>query len=166
MEQEWTNLASIGFPNYSLSTSGEVRNDETGKLLALTPNNRGHFKVSLYNKQRERNTIRVAPLVADFWLPGRTETFDTVIHLDGNKANASLENLAWRPRWFAWEYHRQFEFDHYWIERPIEDADTEEFFSNSLRAVVKYGLLAKGVLLSILNQEKVFPHWQRFRYYE
>lgn len=153
------------FPGYSINYLGQVRNDRTGRLLVLTLSRarNGLVQVGLVKNglQYKRG---VALLVANAFLePPNPPTFDTPINLDGDRTNNHVENLMWRPRWFAIKYHRQFYQDVPYIEEPIVDVRTEEIYPNSFSASVKYGLLDQDLYLSILNRTYVWPTYQRFR---
>jgi hypothetical protein len=108
----------------------------------------------------------VALLVAVAFLePPRQKAFDTPIHLDGVKTNNHINNLMWRPRWFAIKYDMQFK-QLRGYNKPVEDVQTGEVYPTCWEAAIANGLLAKQVLLSIVNEERVWPTMQRFRFYE
>lgn len=83
------------FPNYSVSTLGNVRNDITKKLLKLSIKS-GYFHVSL-SGENERKTCKVHRLVALAFIIN-IENKPEVNHKDKNKLNNSLENLEWMTR--------------------------------------------------------------------
>jgi hypothetical protein len=106
------------FPGYSVSNMGRVRNDETGRIMALSRNQYGIVNVGLVlgRKQYKRS---VALLVADAFLPTwESEVFTSPIHLNGDRSDCRAENLMWRPRWFAAKYHRQFKTGRIAVRRP------------------------------------------------
>lgn len=161
---QWREI--IEFPGYSVSDTGLVRNDETGYEMRLSPNTRGIFIVGLVKRgvQYKRS---VSVLVADaFVTAARSLEFDTPIHLDGDKSNCRADNLAWRPRWFALEYVQQFVTGPKGYACKVQEIRTEEVFGNSWEASVKYGLLEREVVYSIMRQTYVIPTYQRFRLYE
>jgi hypothetical protein len=111
-----------------------------------------------------RQCIRSLPrLVATAFLPPPSEVFDTPINLDGDRTNCSVDNLMWRPRWYAIYYVSQFK-DRYDnpIEAPVRALDTDEVFDNSLDAACRYGLLEREVVLSVLNKTPTWPTYQMF----
>lgn len=161
MTERW--LRIYDFPEYAISTLGRVRNENTDRILALTINQQGIMQVGLTRdyKQFKRS---VALLVAKHFLPPPNPTsFDTPIHLDGDRANCEVENLVWRPRWFAIKYHQQFENGERGFEVPIEDVATGEKFETSWDAATKFGLIDKEILVATLNRTYVWPTYQRFR---
>jgi hypothetical protein len=158
---EWMEIE--GFPGYSVSNYGRVRNDNTGRILALTRTQRGVIQVGLVldGIQYKRG---VALLVAKAFLPPpKPETFDTPIHLDGDLSNNYIGNLMWRPRWFAIRYQRQFSNDRRGFDQPIMDMGTGEWFPNSWAAAIKYGLLDREILHATLRRTYVFPTYQKFK---
>lgn len=83
-----------GFDNYSVSDTGEVRNDATGRIKNKTLNKRnGYYYVDLWkdNKGTKRPVHR---LVADAFLENKDGKL-TVDHIDGVRTNNAVDNLRW-----------------------------------------------------------------------
>jgi hypothetical protein len=151
------------FPDYSVSSSGQIRNDETGRILVLTRNQRGIIIVGLMRNGIQHKRA-VALLVANAFLPPPTpSTFDTPIHLDGDLSNNNIENLMWRPRWFAIRYHKQFHTPRTGRSNPVQETQTGQFFNDSWEAATRYGLLDKEILMAITNRTYVWPTYQLFK---
>lgn len=149
------------FPGYSVSDHGRVRNDFTGRIMALVRNQGGTIHVGMV-KDRRQYKRSLPKLVAEAFLPRNTlDHFRTPIHLDGNPENNHYKNLAWRPREFADAFHRQF---NRWplIGRPIRDVETGERYPDSHSACMKHGLLDKEVLRSVIEGRTVRPTFQTF----
>jgi len=128
-------------------------------------NQNGHPYVGLYREGNKFNRA-VALLVADVFLePPPRESFDTPIHLDGDKKHNHVHNLMWRPRWFAIKYDMQFNQPRGY-NKPVEDVQTGDVYPTCWEAAIANGLLAKQILLAIMNDERVWPTMQRFRFYE
>lgn len=154
------------FPSYSVSDDGQVRNDREARLMSISSNTRGIATVGLA-KQGKTCCRSLSVLVAEaFVTTARSLEFNTPIHLDGDKFNCHADNLAWRPRWFALEYVQQFKTGPNGYSCEVQEIKTEEVFENSWCASVKYGLLEREVVYSILRQTYVIPTYQRFRLYE
>lgn len=154
------------FPSYSVSDAGQIRNEDTDRLLAITTNQHGVAQVGLM-KNRTQYKRGIALLVASAFLPPpRNEAFNTPINLDGDRLNNHVDNLEWRPRWFAIKYHQQFHTGLRGLRSPIIDLKTKEWFPDSWTAAVKYGLLDREILLAILNRTYVWPTYQEFGKYE
>lgn len=150
------------FPGYSVSSHGRIRTDRTERILALNPNQFGVLQVGMMRDGEQRHRS-VPLLVASAFVPSPGEAFDTPINLDGDRNNNRVENLAWRPRWFAIKYNKQFRHPyHNRINSPIMDLRTHEISVNSLECAKRYGLLEEDVVLSIVNRTYAWPTYQEF----
>lgn len=153
----------LEFPDYEVSNRGLVCNSKTGRIMALSTNQHGVVNVGLMRNgvQYKRS---VALMVCRAFLPPAPERFNTPIHLNGNKSHNFVENLLWRPRAFAYAYQSQLAQTYSnSIDIPIKDVDTGERFENSREPAMKYGLLERAVVMSVLNKEtRVFPTGQKF----
>lgn len=145
------------FPNYEVSNEGRVKNVKLDRIMARHINRTGTVYVRLTNNHRP-STRGVSLLVAHAFVPSRyPKWFDTPINLDGDRNNNAAVNLMWRPRWFAIQYHKQFDRETYKFKGNIVLTDTKEIFHTLREPAVKYGLLEKQILVDITNQEGVFP---------
>lgn len=164
MKEQWKKIR--GFPDYSVSNTGFIRSEKTGRLLSLYENQYGVVCVGLMKdgKQYHRSATL---LVALAFLPRRRPPFDTPINLDGNRYNNHFENLVWRPRWFAIKFNQQFKHPYpYSIHSPIQDMESREVSDNSLECCKRYGLLEEDLVLSIMNRTLTWPTYQEFRVIE
>lgn len=157
--EEWLMIPDI--QGYSISSWGRVRNDRTGHILALSENQYGVVHVSM-SEDGEQIRRAVAHMVAAAFLIPPNEAFDTPINLDGDRRNNRLENLVWRPRWFAVKYNQQFE-ERILVNYPIEEIKTGRIFKNSREVATTYGLLEKDLVLSMAAFTYVWPTYQRFQ---
>ncbi len=105
LEEHWSDIPE--FPNYCVSDLGAVVNKSTGRYLIQTMATGGTYKVGLVRAGKQY-TRSVKVLVAEAFVEGQSEIFNTPIQLDGYQENMRWDNLMWRPRWFAWKYTRQF----------------------------------------------------------
>jgi hypothetical protein len=154
-----------GFPKYSVNKLGQIRKeDPNGRLLSYRINETGTVYVGL---MRDKQYVRsVARIVAQTFLSKpEMETFDTPIHLDGDRLNCSAHNLMWRPRWFAIKYHQQFRDRHgrLW-KAPIRESNTHKGFRDPLEAAVRYGLLEADIRRSVIERVPVWPTFQYFEF--
>ena len=150
------------FPRYSVSDQGQVRNDHTGRILKLSMNQYNLLTVGMmYCGTQFRRSVPL--LVADAFVPGGTEVFNTPINLDGDRFNCRANNLTWRPLWFAVKYNRQFAdgFSTY-ITRPIRNINTGEEFPDSFECSKWYGVLEWDLFQSIEQRTYVWPLYQQF----
>ena len=162
MELQWVTVPD--FPNYLISSEGDVLNKTSGRTLSKSRTKEGAVKVGLVHPiTGTQHTRSVKVLVADNFVPGKNEIFDTAIHLDGNEDHNSVDNLVWRPRWFAWKYTNQFshvtELDHI---GPLRDIDTDIRYYDIYQAAISNGLLFTDIRRAIAMKESVFPTFQRF----
>ena len=164
--EEWRDVRDHA--GYSVSNYGRVRNDDTGWILTMLRNQRGILNVGLMENgvQIKRS---VARLVAIAFVPrplSQIETFDTPIHLDGDQNNACALNLMWRPRWYAYRYHRQFRVESEITPGPVRDLETKEIYEDLWIPVIRYGILYMEIVLSAANRTVVWPTMQRFEWVE
>lgn len=83
------------YPNYFVSSQGNIRNIKRNKILNPIKTKKGYFRVGLYNGSRTQpKYFSVSRLVASYFIEnlyGKPE----VNHIDGNKGNNSASNLEW-----------------------------------------------------------------------
>jgi hypothetical protein len=151
-----------GFPGYSINPLGQVSKDSTGRLLVSRYNQYGVPYVGLM-REWQQCSRSLPRLVARAFLPRPSDIFDTPIQIDGDRSNCRMDNLMWRPRWYAVQYNRQFDdrYDHP-INSPVRAINERERFPNSLVAACRYGLLEREVVLSIRNRTLAWPTYQSF----
>lgn len=92
--EQWRKIRNINDCKYSVSTDGQVRDDETGKIIKqYTRSDGGYYGVflKLNNKSVCYNVHR---LVAETFLPN-PDNLRVVHHIDENKHNNSIDNLMW-----------------------------------------------------------------------
>lgn len=152
------------FPGYSVSNKGRVRNDLTRRIMVTVHNRGGVLMVGLF---RDRCQFKrgVAKLVAEKFLPHNTlETFDTPMHLNGDRSDCSADNLVWRPRWYVHKYQQQFEsYRQPYIDRKIMDEKTGDIYANSWEAAIANGLREFEVAKSVYELTTAWPTYQTFR---
>lgn len=164
--EEWCVVQ--GFPNYSVSSLGQIRSDieykngNTGRIIRQSTNQRGVAYVGLM-KNGLQHKRSVALMVAHAYIfTARSHTFTTPINLDGNRLNNRVENLMWRPLWFARRYFGQFECPHARIPDPIMEVKTHIVYENSWDAALQLGLLDAEIFEAILDKTYVWPTYQTF----
>lgn len=161
MQAEWRPVQY--FPGYSVSDTGFVLNEETGRLMTRLINQRGVVNVGL-TRNRVQYKRAVGRLVADAFLGTRpNETFDCVINLNGDRLNNCIDNLEWRPKWFAARYFNQFIEPRYNDGPVVQDIHTNQIYDSAWDAAIKLGLLFKEVLVAAHTQGLVWPIRHSFR---
>jgi NUMOD4 motif len=164
MDESWRPIEH--FPEYSVSNYGRIRTDKSGRILVLSENQYGLLQVGMMRDGIQYHRS-VPLLVAKAFIPEPDGPFDTPINLDGDRHNNHIDNLAWRPRWFAIKYNQQFKHPYpYPILSPLEDMKTGEVSLDSTDCAKKYGLLEEDLVLSVLNRTYVWPTYQEFRVLE
>lgn len=153
-----------GFENYFVSNDGKVVNVNTGREMALFQIQNGELAVGLVRDGRQ--FIRsVKVLVAEAFVDGKTQIFDTPILLNGLKDDPRADNIMWRPRWFAWKYSHQFKDIPEWcLVRPVMDMVSGLVYESVFHAGIENGLLFSDISLSIHNGTRVWPTGQYFSY--
>jgi hypothetical protein len=153
VRERWQELEE--FPDYAISEYGEVANIKTGMPRKTSINQQGIVKISLY-QGRELITRSVAVMVAEAFVPGETEFFNTPIHLDGDRENCRADNLMWRPRWFAVQYHRQFHNeDFHRMDVRIEELTTGREYQSVKEACMDLGLYYNDVYRSYVHEIQI-----------
>lgn len=162
MEERWAVIED--FPTYHVSDRGRVINSDTGRVLSESQTKTGTLKIGLVMGGKQ-HTRSVSVLVAQAFVDGHSEVFNTPVHLDGNPKNNFVDNLVWRPRWFAWKYAHQFQ-EHIPGQTmgPIADIETGVVYVDMWHAALSNGLLVEDVWKSIHTLKPAFPTWQMFEF--
>ena len=151
-EDDMIHLGEFGYPGYFIERDGAIYRAKNKHWVPLKyyKNTNGLTVVNLIREDGKRTSVPVANLVGKAFLPGMTKHDNTIINLNGDRSDNRVENLAWRPRWFANEYHKMFR-DHSVDdeENPVIELETEFVFPNVMSACVHYGILFGDVLVSI-----------------
>ena len=81
------------FPNYEVSTDGNIRHSYGKKSRKSVQDHNGYYKTELYNNGK-RSVKRINRLVAEAFIPN-PDNLPEVNHKDGNKHNNNVDNLEW-----------------------------------------------------------------------
>lgn len=93
-DEKWHKIKEVN-NEYSISSTGKVRNNSTNYILKNYIFE-GKIYVVIYN-ERKRKNLSVARLLAEYFIPN-PDKFNFVTFRDGNPLNISLENLLWSKR--------------------------------------------------------------------
>lgn len=157
MQELWRPIP--GFEIYEVSQDGLVRRSFPDEHL-LTPYALpdGSLGVKLHQRGHQHQKL-IRRLVAEAFCVKPSESCDTVIQKDYNKANCNASNLAWRPRWFAWRYYHQ-QYDPIlpeWTYKPVRNIMTNMVHPNVVEAGMYDGITWAEVYKSADKQFTVFP---------
>lgn len=175
MDEEWRQIEE--FPLYDVSNLGRIYNRRTEQIMRTSVTNFGHMKVTLtlegegrpvtfYDKNNieqerleKRFTRSVPRLVADAFLGKGNILWDQVIILDGNSQNVCVDNLAWRPRTFAWKYTRQLKTQQprHYETLPVINVNQNVRYNSIVEAGMTEGLLFQDIWRSTYSGDRVFP---------
>lgn len=159
--EQWKPLE--GYPGYSASTYGRIRNDDRDSILAVVrvAGRRCYVGLMQNNVQVKRS---LSKLIAETFVENeRAEYFDTPIHLDGDLTNCAARNLRWRPKWFADRHTYQFTLDLIDVG-PVKNINTGVIYDGVWSIVFEHGVLFNDVVASIVNKTWVFPLMQCFEW--
>lgn len=164
IQEKWVQIKE--FPNYCVSNYGRVRRISNNRILTRSPIQKGIMTVGLmFEGEIHRRSVSL--LVATTFISPPKYKYDvpTPIHLDGDRSNCRVDNLRWRPRWFAIHYHKQITLDLFprW-NGLFELIDTGEIYSHPRECAKQYGLLQSDIHIALLDESRIFPYGYSFRF--
>jgi hypothetical protein len=96
MKEYWKPIyIKSSLSRYSISSTGRVRNNDSGKLRKLNVNDRGYVHIVLIDNDGNKHDKRVHRLVAEEYIPVSGIDQDQVNHIDGDRGNNCVDNLDW-----------------------------------------------------------------------
>ena len=81
------------YGDYEVSQTGKVRNIKTNRLLKISKNRYGYYKVNL-RKDKKQYNVTIHRLVATTFIPN-PYNLPNVDHINRNKLDNSVSNLRW-----------------------------------------------------------------------
>lgn len=165
MNQEvWKPISE--FPTYQISNLGNIYNTRERLMMRTSRTPFGHVKITLKSEHsHERFTRSVPVLVAEAFVEAPNELCDQVIILDGDLENVAADNLAWRPRWYAWKYTRQLKVKQpiYYHNLIVHNLTTDFYYDSIIDAGVSEGLLFDDIWRSTYTLDSIFPYGHIFK---
>jgi hypothetical protein len=147
------------FTNYSINQYGDILNIYDHKMAYMSIQN-GIPKVWLV-KNGKQYCRSIPLLVAKTWLErSKWNHFDTPIQLDGDRTNCCVDNLMWRPRWFAIRYHQERKKCTPNCRRQwaLESPETGEVFRTYCECATRYGFLERDIKYRVNTPQPMFPY--------
>lgn len=146
-----------GYENYSVSDTGLIVNNRTGRTLILTKDKDGYLYTTL-SKNGKRKKFRVHRLVAQAFIPN-PNNFDTVDHINGDKEDNRVGNLQWLSNESNlkkyWELHR----------KPVICVEYGIVYKSSYQAAAELGV-SPSHIREVCNKKRRTEKKLHFEYYE
>lgn len=165
---EWRII--VDFPNYSVSNTGLIKNNSTGKVLRQTVNKTGYYFLSVKpnGKHGKSKCFRVHREVAIAFVPN-PDNKPVVNHKNGNKLDNDVSNLEWASHadnvQHAYandliDYKTGYDSPNNTLDKSIIDQIRLEFVPNSrthgLRALGrKYGIPHNTLSVALKNESRL-----------
>lgn len=135
MKELWRDV--VGYEGlYEVSTTGKVRNIQTGRELKGTIDQDGYKRVGIKDANGFRTKKGIHRLVADAFIDN-PEGKPTVDHISQDKLDNSVENLRWAT--LSEQAHNRSEFNngavHPIIQQLDEDGNVIAEFKTYIKAV-------------------------------
>lgn len=154
------------FPMYMVHRDGTIKHADTEYVRRPSSTQEGASKITLFKHGRpytRSHALIVAK--AHLYNDHDPEIFDTPIHLDNDPMNNHVDNLMWRPRWFAVKYQRQYwNTEFRYAKLRVEDLQTNVVYDSLVEPCQTFGLLYIDILNSCNRGTYVFPTWKTFQY--
>lgn len=142
--EKWKTIKD--WPGYSVSARGNMRGPRAEKLK-LVETEDGYLKVTLCANGK-RQDKRVNRLVAEAFIPN-PENYSLVMHLDNDRKNNNVDNLAWGTH----SENNQYMYD--CDRHPINLTDNAREKAYSIRrAPVKAINIDTGDIISYVSQHE------------
>lgn len=151
---DWQEISE--FPGWLVDNEGRVMNEWTSRIMRHRPNQQGIMMVGI-QKEGVQLTRSVATLVAKAFVHNpNPRHFDSIIYLNGDRADCRAFNLMWRSRPFALRFHRMFDQEPYRI--AVRVPSTGEVFHSLRELCTTYGLIEAIAYSNMINRESCFPY--------
>lgn len=155
-----------GFPDYVVDRDGQIYTAHRLRPRKPSRTREGAVKVTLYeNGVPHTRSLALIVAKAHLYNDHDPDIFDTPIHLDNDLSNNHVDNLAWRPRWFAKKYQQQYWNPEFRFNKVlVEDVQTGKVYEGLMEPCQTFGLLYVDVINSCTKGVTVFPTWKKFNF--
>ena len=165
MIEEWRVIEE--FPKYGVSSLGNIRNEQTGRLRSIHVNHQGFPNLVLYDSPDPTRYIRqVNRLVAEAFLPlPEHRTLNAIWHIDGDLLNCRADNLRWdrRDRVLEWNEMQRTGTPKYRTQR-VQYNRTGDIFENAYEAGMATGEIESSIIGHIEKYPEQYADRARYRY--
>lgn len=140
--------------DYEVSSYGNVRNVETGRILKQC-DNKGYLRVGLC-KNKKQKTFSVHRLVAIMFIPN-PNNLPQVNHKDENKHNNHVDNLEWMTQENNLKYGTRTER----TRKKVKCIETGQIF-DSVRKACEWAEITGGIVECCKGKGKTAGgyHWE------
>lgn len=146
------------YPNYFISSSGQVWSQKNNLFLKPNINRHGYLFVNLYNKEHPKGISKsIHRLVAKAYLPN-PNNLPMVNHKDENKQNNSLDNLEWCDS----KYNNNYGIAFNTKKKKVKCIETNIIYESTSEAARKTGLNQQNIS-AVCNHKRQTTggyHWQ------
>lgn len=156
-------LKRLGFPNYMVSSQGDVLSLNKDAVITARDNGHGYRFVTLYHCGAHKR-FYVHRIVAMIYLKN-PENKPQVNHINGDKSNNKYWNLEWAA---SSENHKHaFEnglskFDHMNRSKKVINIGTGKVYGSEAIACRQLGLERHAIQKSIANNYKCGGYYWRY----
>lgn len=153
------------YSKYYISRDGRVMSAKTKRIMKQFDNGNGYLYVPLFVDGKKK-TVRVNILVAEAFIPKPDVEEGTkldVAHLDSDRRNNNVSNLAWKTRSENLDTESFREKAQYKIYSKVRCVETGEIFPSIAAAGRAIGKHKYGINLCLLGRQKTCGgyHWER-----
>lgn len=154
-DETW--VSCVFYENYEVSSHGRIRHARSKAIKRPSLNQNGIPYVQIWDLNLRKNVGKpVAALVAEAFVPRDHADFTTIVHLNADRTDMRLENMVWRSRSFAINYHRQIvdrdgkEF----VDHTFECIETGDQHHSTYQVAMSEGVLPSAIFSSVLNNDQ------------
>lgn len=153
----------INATNYSISNTGVVKRNETGKVIKHSIDRYGYPRCGIKGVDNKYLYSTIHRLVAIAFVPGRSNERNAVNHIDGNKLNNRSDNLEWVTN----RENTMHAIENGLIKTPINVVVTDlstgivkDFIS--IKELARYIDVKAGSLVPYIRLSNIYPFMDRY----